>query len=351
MTAIALVDRATYNGLLLEEASGNLAAPISVDLAIFTSGWESRSKSFVGRKLVTAKNSLILRYADDEIIDDYYDQVDLSSCGNHRRVELPSHFDMQGSVGRLVELVKEQAVADRPRSIFIDLTSMPKVMMQWAILELLRSKVMAELFLGYIPGFYDLDGGAGPFDQGVRKYMSIPHSLGDGGSSVRRGCIAALGADERLISHYFESEAGFDRYHLLASEAELDGKMTEKVERQIFAIQVRYGLDEDSVERSPPYSILRSLRGLERIVRSATHIDSWELFCTGPKPFAAAGCLLSLRHRNVRLIGRIPVEYRRSDVRDAGIASIIRIVDLTNPSVSSLCNLRIPLGTEAYRKF
>lgn len=350
MTASPLVDRATYHGLLLEEASGHLGAAISVDIAIFTSGWESRSKFFVDRKLVKAKNSLILRYADDAIVEDFYDQVDLAPCGNYRRVELPSHFDMPGSVGRLVELIKEQTLAERPRSIFLDLTSMPKIMMQWIILELLRSKIMAELFLGYVPGFYDVDGAAGPFDQGVRSYMSIPHSLGDGGSSVRRGCIAALGADERLISHYFESEAGFDRYHLLASEAELDRQMTDKVERQIFAVQARYGLGDESVERSPPYSILNSLRGLERIIKGASNIDSWELFCTGPKPFAAAGCLLSLRHRNVRLIGRIPIEYRRSDVRDAGLASITRIVDLTNPAVSRLDNLRIALGTEAYRK-
>jgi hypothetical protein len=344
------VRRATYHGYLLEEVVGSLDAPVVVDLAIFTAGWESRSTAMAQQNLVHSRHTLILRFSDDELDCDPFSEVDLTLCGTIRRIELPSHYDIQGSVSRFIELLKEQIQTERPVSVFIDITSLPKAMLQWVFMELIRTRIMPEVFVGYVSGIYATSGVGPIFDQGVKEYFTIPHSLGDGGASVRRGCIAALGIDEKLISHYFESEAGFDRYALLASVDEFDESLRAIVQRQIEILSTKYNLRSQEIVRARPSSFIETLGALETVISYNAPIDSWELFCSGPKTFAAAGCLLSLKHRNVRLVGRIPREYRRENVVDAGVISLLRVVDLTNPAVSQLRALRLPMGSERYAK-
>lgn len=348
MNDTRLVKKATYHGYLLEEFIGVPRGPLSVDFAIYMIGWEDRAAAIAQAGLVSAPRSIALKFTDDDLPADAVQAFDIGVDGKRPLViELDSHYDIIASVSKFVEFFKEQALASRPLSIFLDITSIPKLMLQWIFMELIRSRISPEIFIGYVPGIYGAE--ADPiFDQGVDHYRDVPHSLGDGGASVRRGCIAALGADERLVSHYFESESGFDQYYLVASKEEIEERMADLVTRQIAILRSKYLLPEENAHRASAVSYLDALKFVSDVVEREDRIDSWEMFCSGPKPFALMGCLLALKYRKVRLKGRIPKQYSRANVTSCGIYSFLRVIDLTNPAVSRIQGLGIPMGSVGF---
>lgn len=328
--------RLFYNGFLLDERCGELVEPIEVDLALYTSGWEQRSATLAKRKQVRASKAVVLTFSDGGNAVNPANWL----SRNPKKVEeleIGSHYNIIGCINRLLELVQANSTLFVGR-VFVDASCMPKFMLQWIVMELLSSKIPSELIIGYVSGKYARVEGSPPYDQGVREYVHVPHS-GNAGTSTRKACIAALGADERLVSDYFENEFGFDRYFLLASQEISHSAIAKQVKRQIDSLRERHNLDVDAIGQVPPYAFVESLRALERFVNSAPDCDAWDVFCSGPKPHAVASCLLAMKHRSVRLMGRIPREYDRTDVTAGDTIAYLRIVDLTSPRVATVKNL------------
>jgi hypothetical protein len=333
-------NRSFYHGLLLDEVSGSDVPAIDVDVAFYVASWEGRCTEFTKLGSVNARINVVLEFSDEGMTE--RPQEVLGASGKTvELIRLGSHYDIRAAVARVVDVFKDLADRNLINSIFLDISSMPKLMIQWLFLEIVHSQLSVQVWLGYVAGHY-ADGGLGPqYDQGVADLVTVPHSVGDAGASVRKACIAALGADDRLVSYYFENEAGFDRHFLLSSTSADNPAIADRVKQQIGGLSLRYGLDSADVVNVAPYSFLPALEAYETFMRHAPACDSWEIFCTGPKPHAVAACLLATKHRNVRLVGRIPTNYDRSNVGAGSVVSVLRVLDLTNPRISSLPSLRI----------
>lgn len=333
--------RMTYHGLLLDEYHGETVAPIDVDIALYMTGWETRTATIAERGHVRSKKSIVLSFSDAR--NNVSPATHLPNTSDSRLEEavLGSHYEILQCIARLLGLFESNPDLLTGR-VFLDVTCMPKLMMQWLVLELLKAKMPTELILGYVSGEYQPRGDGSPiYDQGVQQYVPIPHSCG-GGVSTRRACIAALGADERLVSDYFENEAGFDRYFLVASAETAHSSIAGQVKHQIDSLRERHFLDSEAVAEVAPYAFTDCVDAFETFIRQSAECDAWDVFCSGPKPHAIAACMLALRHRSVRLIGRVPREYDQSDVKPGKAISFLRIVDLTNPRVATIASLDTP---------
>jgi hypothetical protein len=331
--------RLFYHGYLLDEHQGELANPIEVDLALYTAGWEERCSTIAQRKQVRAGKTVVFSFSDAGTAINPAKWL----RKNRRKVEeleIGSHYNIVGCISRLLDLIQANPALFVGR-VFLDASCMPKFMLQWVVMELLSSKIPSELIIGYVSGKYARRDGRSPYDQGVREYVHVPHSS-NAGTSTRKACIAALGADERLVSDYFENEFGFDRYFLLASQEISHTAIAEQVKRQVDSLRERHNLEDEAVGQVQPYAFLESLRVLDRFVKSAPDCDAWDIFCSGPKPHAIAACLLAMKHRSVRLIGRIPREYDQTDVTAGEIIAFLRIVDLASPRVATIKNFSRP---------
>lgn len=342
------VHRSFYHGFLLEEFAGIAPSAIEVDLAIFIAGWETRCIKFAKDNLVVAKKYIVLEFDDQGMTENPGQH--LSSQGKSwSRLNLGSHYDMQSCMSKIVEMLQNESATQAMNSIFLDISSMPKLVIQWMTMELAKSRLVPQIYFGYTPGKDNSDGNTNEHDQGVRQFLTIPHSIGDGGASVRKACIAGLGADERLLSHYYENETGFDRHFLVASFDTDNPEIVRAVEQQIAGISFRHQLMSTDVAQISATSVLDCVKAMEQFMKSAKNCDSWEVFCSGPKIHAVASCFLALKHRNVRLVGRVPQEYRRKKVEPGDVVCLLRWVDLTNPRVVLIKGLRIPLGSSRYR--
>jgi hypothetical protein len=341
------VRRSSYHGFLLEEFAGSRPNPVQADLAIFVAGWETRCIKFAQDNLTVAKHNVVLEF-DDQGMTKHPGEYLARNGKTWTLLRLGSHYDMQGCMSKIIEMLQHQSAGGTINTVFLDISSMPKLVIQWITMELMRSRLVPEVFFGYVPGRDRFSQKKNEYDQGVRKFETVPHSIGDGGASVRKACIAGLGADERLLSHYFENESGFDRHFLIASLDTNDPAIVQAVEQQIAGLSFRHQLGPSDVAQISATSVLDCIAVMERFVRSSTNCDSWEVFCSGPKLHAVAGCFLSLKHRNVRLVGRVPQEYVRKNVDPGESICLLRCVDLTNPRVVLLKGLRRPLGSSDY---
>lgn len=333
--------RITYHGLLLDECHGPGIKPIDVDIALYMAGWETRAATMAKRRYVRSKKSVVLSFSDAVNSVNPASALPNSARSRLEEAKLGSHYDIVECIARLLELFQSNPALLTGR-VFLDVTCMPKLMMQWLVLELLKGKMPTELILGYVSGEYQRRGDGAPiYDQGVQNYVPVPHSCG-GGVSTRRACIAALGADERLVSDYFENEAGFDRYFLVASAETAHSSIASQVRHQIDSLRERHFLDTDAVSEVAPFAFVDCIDAFEDFIRQSNECDAWDVFCSGPKPHAIAACMLALRYRSVRLIGRVPREYDQSDVKPGKAVSFLRIVDLTNPRVAGIASLESP---------
>jgi hypothetical protein len=343
----SLVRRISYHGYLLDEFVGVSARPLEVDLAVFMAGWERRTEKIARDNFLRPKQAIVLRFNDENMVVHPGELLSQQRIP-WRNVELASHYDIRQSISRIVDVFQEQASEKKIESIFLDVTCMPKLLIQWLVMEIMRTKLVGCIYIGYVSGDYSSATQEPDYDQGVRDFITIPHSIGDGGASVRKACIAALGADERLLSHYFENESSFDRHFLLASSATGSEKIQKAVRLQIDSLAARYQMDKNDISEVSPTSIIEAILSFDKFVQSAANCDSWEIFCTGPKTQAVASCFVSLRHRNVRLIGRVPKEYDQKNVGPGEAMCLFRAIDLTDPRIARFRGLDRPLGSSEY---
>jgi hypothetical protein len=286
---------------------------------------------------VKSQKSVVINFADVVATVDPTDWLPNTRKSKTQPVRLGSHYDIVACISQLIDLFRENSSLVSGR-VFIDVTCLPKLMLQWIIMEFLKSKLPTELILGYVSGSYSVGKSSPIYDQGVREYVAVPHSCA-GGVSTKKACIAALGADERLVSDYFDSEIGFDHHFLLASVEVKHTAIADQVKHQIDSLRARHYLTDADIAYVSASSFIDSITAFEAFLAASEGCDEWEVFCSGPKPHAVAASLVAMKHRSVRLTGRVPRTYDESDVAPGPNMALYRIVDLTNPRVAALRGL------------
>jgi len=335
--------RESYHGLILDEYIGPIGPKVKVDLAIYMASWEERAIHQARYGTANADRAMVLSFSDAD--NSFCPSEYLTSIvdGNLTKLELGSHYKIQDAVSAFIPKFFH-AKSVNFGSIFIDVTCMPKYMAQYFVLEVLRTKVISELIIGYTAGTYHHQSNqAGVYDQGIDRYLSLPQTA-NVGISTRKGGIAALGADERLIGDYFTNEAGFDDHFLIAADGAQNKAVDEKVRNQTSALMRKFHLSETSVKSVAPPSFLGSLDAYEDFLFSSPEIDSWDIFCCGPKTHAIGACLAAHKHHEIKLIGRVPAHYDTTNVEAGDTISLLRILDATSPAVAKVRNIAPPFG-------
>jgi hypothetical protein len=330
-----------YHGFILDEYVGSSDVSFNADLAIFMASWESRAVHLASQEVIKADQAIVLSFSDAQ--NNYRpspSQLGLRGI-DLKNIDLGSHYKIQEAIEAfLPSLIKQKSF--HFGRVFIDITCMPKFLAQYLVLELVKSKVISELILGYTSGRYLHDASdGGVYDQGIQGYLSLPHTA-NVGISTRKGGIAALGADERLIGDYFTNEAGFDEHFLIAADGAKNASVDEKVQNQTLSLARKFHLSDAHIKSVSPSSFLRCLDAYEDFLEANTEIDSWDVFCCGPKPHAIAACLAALRHDTVKLIGRVPSQYDTTNVEAGETISLLRIIDATSPAISRVKEIQSP---------
>lgn len=333
--------RELYHGLILDEYTGPNSISFDADVAIYVSSWEARAVHFVETEVARARRVVSLSFNDSA--NAYSVTPEMVGLGEQhfRHMDLGSHYNVHQAIENLIPpLITDPSM--RYGKVFVDISSMPKYISQYLIMEILRTKAVSELIVGYVCGDYKYHSTeAGIYDQGIREYLALPHTANKG-ISVRKGGIAALGADERLIGDYFTNEAVFDEHFLVTADGVSNVAVDRKVQIQASALVRRFNLDDSHLRSVPPSSFLGCLDAYEDFIGLYPDIDSWDIFCCGPKTHAVAACLAAIKHGKIKLIGRVPHRYDTTNVEAGAVVSFLRIIDATSPAIACVRDINSP---------
>jgi len=187
----------------------------------------------------------------------------------------------------------------------------------------------------YSSGLYDPTPAVdGSFNQGAKEFFSIRGAEGGGGMSNQKIAVLALGADRTLISSFLRN-SNYDMMHFLDASSEHSPMLERRIKEQRKWLQVEYGVQESSFTECSASSIVGTLSKLLDIMSNypTDGGSSIDLFCSGPKSHAISASALVSSSSNVRLMGRIPNEYLRIDVKPTKEVSITTVSDYTNPRI------------------
>jgi hypothetical protein len=335
--------RESYHGLIVDEYVGPSNVHFEADLAIYAASWESRTMHHAEARTARSSRALILTFSD---CNNHFNPLEVLSQQEgtaSEAIDVGSHYKIQEAIELFLPTLFQNEGFLFGR-VFVDVSCMPKYMSQYVLMELVNSKVVGEIIIGYTSGSYPHSNSeTGVYDQGIDRYLTLPQTA-NVGISTRKGVIAALGADEKLIADYFTNEAGFDEHFLVAADGATNVAVDTKVRNQTNALAQKFQLPDESMRSVAPPSFLSCLDAYEDFISRNPRIDSWDIFCSGPKTHAIAACLAAMKHKTVKLIGRIPVQYDTTNVEAGETISLLRILDATSPAVSKIRDIRSPFS-------
>lgn len=307
------------------------------DVSIVVIGWESRSSQLLEAGFLSGDVCLLLSFKGDAISEAEkirFHQLASLKFSSVEKVELCCPLEAEAVMSETEELVRK--IYHRgPSTCAVDYSSMPRVVTQTFFRQFMVEGVCPKVSWCYSSGLYDSTPAASSnFVQGAKEFFSIRGAEGGGGMSNQKIAVLALGADRSLISSFLR-DSNYDMIHFLDAQSEHSPKLEERIKEQRKWLQVEYGVQENSFTECSASSVVGTLSKLLEIM-SDYPVDggsSVDLFCSGPKSHAISASALVNSFSNVRLVGRVPKEYLRIDVKPTKEVSITTVADYTNPII------------------
>lgn len=310
---------------------------LTTDLAIIVIGWESRSSQLLEAGALSGDVCLLLNFKDDNISEAEKARFHLLASRNFstvENVELCSPLEAETVMSETEDLVRRIYLRG-PTTCSVDYSSMPRVVTQTLFRQFMVEGVCPKVNWCYSSGLYDTTPAASStFVQGAKEFFSIRGAEGGGGMSNQKIAVLALGADRSLISSFLR-DSNYDMTHFLDAESEHSPKLEERIKEQRKWLQIEYGVQENNFTECSASSVVGTLSKLLEIMSDypTDGGSSVDLFCSGPKSHAISASALVNSFSNVRLVGRVPKEYLRIDVKPTKEVSITTVSDYTNPSI------------------
>lgn len=312
---------------------------ISVDLAVFVIGWESRSRKFIETKQIRGDKCLVFSFKDDRISEDrrksFYDLAS-ESFKQVVPVELPGATNRIAWQSEIEKLFKtnDNIIGD---TCFVDYTSFPKAVAQTLYRFLLVDQSFCRSYWGYLEGIYPKEFLGSQYSQGLfEPFFPIRHTPGTGGISEKQALIVSIGADEHIIFDLLETRS-YDAVAVMYSASNLSPDL-ENVRKGIVArLSREYSVADDLILQSSAFSVNEAINSYIKLIKQIPKGYSVDIFCCGTKSHAVAACVVAERFKNtVSLLGRVPREYSRNDIQASGKGSIATMTDCTNPRIAKL---------------
>ncbi len=312
---------------------------VHVDLAVFVVGWESRSRVFIETGKISGKKCLVFSFKDDGISEkvrkNFYKTAN-NSFDVVAPVELPGASDRIGWQSEIEKIFKKPENT-YGKTCFIDYTSLPKAVVQTLYRFLLVDQSFCQSHWGYLEGVYPSEILGQRFSQGLGEgFFPIRHTPGTGGTSEKQALIVSIGADEPIIFDLLETRS-YDAVAIMHSNSHRSPALEANKNSTIARLCREYGVTDELILESSASSVNEAIDNYINLIKIIPREYSVDIFCCGTKSHAVAACAVGQRFREtVSLLGRIPNEYSRNDVKASGEGSVSTMTDYTNPMIASL---------------
>lgn len=305
------------------------------DVAIIVVGWESRSSQLLEHDLISGKTCILVSFNDDGIDEATRDTFMKSACKSFEVVE---PFSLSSPLNAEQVMTDTESLAEKVRKLqpsvcAVDYSSMPRVVTQTLFRQFMIEGICPRVHWFYSSGLYDKTAiVTDDFNQGARDFFSIRGAEGSGGISSQRVAVLALGADRTLISSFMR-QGSYDLWNFLDAASSHSPKLAERIKGQRIWLQSEHGIGISDFRECDAKSVVGTLRLMDQILQDFPPDEgiAVDVFCSGPKSQAIAASALVSVYGNVRLVGRIPVQYLKVDIRPTKEISITTVTDFTNP--------------------
>jgi hypothetical protein len=330
-----------FNGQKFEEVLFETpsAPKVEVDLAVFVVGWESRSRTFIEMGNISGKKCLVFSFKDDGISDGrrskFYDLA-AAQFEDVVAIELPEATDRIGWQSHIEKLFKSFENTNG-NSCFVDYTSLPKAVAQTLYRFLLVDQSFCQSHWGYLEGVYPKEFLGPQYLQGLKEpFFPIRHTPGTGGISEKQALIVSIGADEHIIFDLLETRS-YDAVAVMHSDSNLSPALEDSRKSTVARLCREYSVADELILQSSASSVNDAINNYITLIKKIPREYSVDIFCCGTKSHAVAACAVAERFKKtVSLLGRIPNQYTRNDIKPSGRGSISSMTDFTNPNVSGL---------------
>lgn len=302
---------------------------LEVDLAITTSGWESRNLAIIDALSVKAKNGIVLDFA---VVPE------LQQCAQDQAHKLKKHLrcaalKLQSSVhvDRNIHAIKTSIRSQLPNglnTLFVDITAIPRGYFQSLVGWLLMEGLVGQIHVGYCEGLYGESFVGTPVEEGVARFAPVKPLIGATGPCREKRLIVVLGKEKSSCYGLIEEMAP-DYIHVLATENLNYPEMFDAVQAQIDRLQAVYAEQVVQIARVDSFSMRALCDSIDCASIQDRRDVATTIFAAGTKPHALAASLLGVAFKD-----RIEVRYRQKaayDPREVEIGRHYRmytIVDL-----------------------
>jgi len=334
---MSAADHFFFGGFRIDDVIGHRGSleVTPCDVAIVVVGWESRSSQLLDCGLISGKVCVLVSFDGDGIDDASrraFTELAHQSFSSVETFQFSSPLipeQVMSDTERLAEVIRRL----QPSVCSVDYSSMPRVVTQTLFRQFMIEGVCPRVHWFYSSGLYDETAiVTDEFNQGASSFFSIRGAEGNGGISSQRVAVLALGADRTLISSFMR-QGSYDLMNFLDAASSHSPKLADRIKEQRLWLQSEYGVGGSDFRECDAKSIVGTLRVLDEILQSFPSDEgiAVDVFCSGPKSQAIAASALVSVYGNIRLVGRVPVQYLKVDVRPTEEISITTVTDFTNP--------------------
>lgn len=308
------------------------------DFAIFTAGWERRNLAWIEAIDVNVKEATILNFkVEAERSDVTGGQsgkfIDALSSNESKILNLRSSTEVRENLNIIKNLVRDR-FSSSDTSIFIEITSLPKVYVQalvgWILLQGLHARVM----VGYAEGIYPIGQESAVSSFGSAEFEVVPPMIGSVGPCREKRLFAILGA-ERANCYALIERIGPDYIHVFATRSAGHPQFDAAIDAQLAKISAEYSdklVQNVDVDAFSPVALLSQI---DIAKLDADPRICMTVFAAGTKPHAFAAALLGAAYPNLlNLRYRKVSKYTPREVEWKGRYFIYETVDLRSERLS-----------------
>lgn len=309
-------------------------AVLDCDIALIVPSWENRAEAWTR---VLALGAERLTYLDFDV-EGLRNEVLEAQIGTARKwgatpIVLRASVQIEVNRKTLLDNFRSWS-AQGSRTLFIDITSLPKAYIQFLVCSIFSEGLFARLIIGYAEGRYEPPSDSEALETAID--FGSANIMSGGVSPCREKHLVVVLGGERANCYALIEKMTPDALRVLATRSMDHPEQAVGIETQIEKLKTVYADRLECVREVDAFSVRSFLDAVNPDRLRAGAQATTSVFAAGTKPHALASAILASSVPGVDLRYRRAGAYRPTPVDWAGRYHLYDVIDLRSPALA-LC--------------